>query len=326
MKTKIGYILIIILGFSACNPHMANQAPAQTPTALPPRQVTPTGTRVGLSPAQQAAISRLSGSLALPAEQITLVSTEAVIWPNGCLGIQLMGVLCTRNEIPGFRIVLAANGRQFEFHTNEDGTSILPAQGMLVPSTVDELVAKQLAINLGLTANDIKVVSSSPVEWRDGCLGIAFEGTACAQMITPGYLIVLEASLRQYEYHTNQDASLILPSTLALDWRKEGGLAGFCERVTAYASGEVYALDCKMQAGEKKDTLIHLFSAAERQQFYSLLDRYGTVSVDLSDPTGVSDGMTRRVDLYGSGTAQAGVEDQQALYHWGELIFQKLNQ
>jgi hypothetical protein len=60
----------------------------------------------------------------VPIDQVKLISTEAVQWPDGCLGIVHMGVMCTRGPIDGFRIILEAKGQQVEYHTNQDGTSI----------------------------------------------------------------------------------------------------------------------------------------------------------------------------------------------------------
>jgi hypothetical protein len=317
-------ITFLVVTLAACAPRSGPQIQTPIPTAVPAGQATPVQIPTDLSPAQRAAVSRLSATLALPPERIFVSSTEAVTWPNGCLGVVLPGVLCTRNEVPGFRIVLSASGKKYEFHTNQDGTSILPALALQVPGPAEDAVIKQLSTNLGHPLNDTKIVSSSAVEWRDTCLGVAVEGIACAQVVTPGYLIVLETTGSQYEYHTNADGSQILPSTLALTWRREGGLAGFCEHLTVYASAEVYGLECRSPGGEKVGNLANILTANEQQQFYSLLNQYGMVTLDLSDPKGVSDGMTRKTALYGNGSAQPGPPDQQAIYQWGELIYQRL--
>src|SRR5512146_73019 len=66
----------------------------------------PTHIRVDLTPAQRAALTALSDKLGLSVDKITLVSTEAVTWPDGCLGIVRMGVMCTQAEVPGFKIIL----------------------------------------------------------------------------------------------------------------------------------------------------------------------------------------------------------------------------
>jgi hypothetical protein len=60
-----------------------------------------------------------------------------------------------------------------------------------------------LADKLGIPLSQITVVSVTPVEWPDSCLGVSTPGIMCAQIITSGYLIVLEADGVQYNYHTD---------------------------------------------------------------------------------------------------------------------------
>jgi hypothetical protein len=96
-------------------------------------------------PAQQAAIQYVSKNYNIPADQIKVVSTEATTWPNGCLGVDIPGVLCTDVIVDGFNIKLEANGQQFEIHTNQDGTSVTDAAEQLstlgfVVSTIDRTI------------------------------------------------------------------------------------------------------------------------------------------------------------------------------------------
>jgi hypothetical protein len=60
----------------------------------------------------------------VPADQIQLISTEAVQWPDGCLGIVRINARCMGGPVEGFRIILEANGQEYEFHTNQDGTAV----------------------------------------------------------------------------------------------------------------------------------------------------------------------------------------------------------
>ena len=48
------------------------------------------------------------------------------------------------------------------------------------------------------------------VEWPDACLGIAQRDVACAEVITPGYRIILEANGATYEYHTDGGSRAVL--------------------------------------------------------------------------------------------------------------------
>jgi hypothetical protein len=50
-------------------------------------------------------------------------------------------------------------------------------------------------------------------QWSDTSLGCPQEGFMYAQVITPGYLIVLEAQGQTYEYHTDTQANVVLCPT-----------------------------------------------------------------------------------------------------------------
>jgi hypothetical protein len=59
-------------------------------------------------------------------------------------------------------------------------------------------------------------VSSEPEDWPDACLGAARPGTVCAQVITPGFRIILEHEDQSYEYHADMGTRAVLleqPST-----------------------------------------------------------------------------------------------------------------
>ncbi len=112
--------------------------------------------------------------------------------------------MCTQTEVPGLKIILEANGQKYEFHTNQDGSIVMLAEGAQDSAAVEEVVIKQLAANLGLQESDISVVSNTTIEFNDACMGVAMEGVMCAQMVTPGHIIVLEAKGVQYEYHTGR--------------------------------------------------------------------------------------------------------------------------
>ncbi|HEX2989368.1 MAG TPA: hypothetical protein VHO49_01760 [Anaerolineales bacterium] len=158
-----------------------------------------------------------------------------------------------------------------------------------------------VAQNLGLAAEQIRLVSAEAVEWPDSCLGITTEGIACAQVITSGYRIILDAAGRQVVYHTNEDGTVILPATEALTWSRSGGIAGFCDNLTIYLSGEVRGTNCKSSQPVVK-RLSELLSADEIATLNEWISRYGLVEIDASDPEGVSDRMTINLRLTGTGT------------------------
>ncbi len=323
-------IWIILIGLSitlAACAGVAGQPPAATlavpsvlgtPTAAP---IPPTTTHIPVdqTPAQRAAIANLAQGLGIPAAQISVVSTEAITWPNGCVGVQRIGVLCTMNQVPGFRIILGANGKQYEVHTNQDGSVVAPEQPLLAPDAAEKAAVAQLAKNLGIPASGVKVVSAAVVEWPDSCLGVPQQGVMCAQIVMPGYLFVLEADGRQYEYHSNQDASVIMPASPALTWSEQGGIAGVCQNITVYLSGEVYGQDCKSGDGR-----MGLLTASQRAQVAAWTDKFSGTMIDLSDPKGAADAMSRTANLLGTGQQTATKDEQRAIFNFGQALYQSL--
>ena len=183
-----------------------------------------------------------------------------------------------------------------------------------------------LSENLGLPVEEIKLVSTEAVEWPDGCLGIQEEGLACTQVIIPGFRVILEANGRQMEYRTNEDGTQIRPATIAMTWKREGGIAGFCDSMTLYLSGEVHASSCKGdQYVEKR--LIDILSEDEMAKFDEWLNTYGNVNIDASDPKGVSDRMVVTLTFVGTGSQQTlSASDKQELLNFAQELHQRLHQ
>ena len=63
---------------------------------------------------------------------------------------------------------------------------------------------KDLAKKIGAPESDVAGVAQEDVTWPDSCLGCVKTGETCAQVLTPGYRIVLRVRDATYEYHTNR--------------------------------------------------------------------------------------------------------------------------
>ncbi len=75
-------------------------------------------------------------------------------------------------------------------------------------ATVDRLVARaiaDLAETLEISEDEITLVETEATDWPDASVGCPEDGMMYAQVITPGYHIVLEANGQEYEYHTSLD-------------------------------------------------------------------------------------------------------------------------
>ncbi len=323
MRRVLFIITILMMVITACGPVMAATEEPSAP--VEEQEPTPTHIPVDLTPAQRAALTALADQLSLTADKIKLVSTEAVTWPNGCLGIVRIGVLCTQAEVPGFKIILEADGKNYEFHTNQDGSIVMLAEGAQDSAAVEDVVIKQLTANLGLKESDISVVSNTAIEFNDACMGVAMEGVMCAQVLTPGHIVVLEANGIQYEFHTDANGSRIQPASLAMVWKREGGIAGFCDTMTVFRSGEVYTSQCKPQPEGRMGTFANLLSSSEQEQFMDWMAQLGEAHLDASDPSGVADQMKVTLDLFGTGSKQITKSDRQALFDFAQNLYQKVS-
>lgn len=69
---------------------------------------------------------------------------------------------------------------------------------------------EDLSRRLGVTRDQIQVRVVERAEWPDSSLGCPEPGKAYAQVITPGYRIVMEAQGKTYEYHSDEERRVVL--------------------------------------------------------------------------------------------------------------------
>lgn len=74
---------------------------------------------------------------------------------------------------------------------------------------VMEAAREHLARELQVPLEDVEPLSIQRTEWPDASLGCPKPGEAYAQVITPGYKVVLEVDGAQYELHTDQTGGAI---------------------------------------------------------------------------------------------------------------------
>ena len=309
--------MIFILILSACA--LAGKPTEQSLFPVDDVGVTPTP-QAELTPAEQAAISHLAATLSLPPEAVSVISTEAVEWPDGCLGVQRLGMMCAQAVVPGYRIILQAGDEQYELHTNTTGSQIAQV-GEAPLGLAEESVAARLAFNLGLDVAEVVVVSSKDVEFPDSCLGVVMQDVLCAEVITPGKIIMLKANGLEFEYHVNEDGSHAQPATLALTWTRDGGIAGFCDKLTVYLSGEAYGSNCRStQPDATVKSFAELLTSREQKQFFAWVKEYGQVSLDISDPVMAADRMVVTLEFSGVGGDQPTPEEEQVMVEFAQSM------
>ncbi len=91
--------------------------------------------------------------------------------------------------------------------TTPPGVQPTAPGGPNMPDSGSQVVVNQaradLASRLGVAESAIVIKTVQAQEWPDASLGCLKAGIMYAQVITPGYLIVLEANGKQYEYHAS---------------------------------------------------------------------------------------------------------------------------
>ncbi len=66
------------------------------------------------------------------------------------------------------------------------------------------LLAQQyLAALLGVNVNQVELVSVQQEQWPNACLGLAQQNESCAQVVTPGYQVLLRVNSQLYQVRTD---------------------------------------------------------------------------------------------------------------------------
>jgi hypothetical protein len=69
-----------------------------------------------------ASIADLAARLDVPPEDVGVQEVTRVTWPDTCLGVPRAGEACAQVLTEGFRIVLGAEGKAHEYHSDLDTT------------------------------------------------------------------------------------------------------------------------------------------------------------------------------------------------------------
>lgn len=123
--TRTAALAVVVLLLTACGGEPSpGETPRETPSSheLPaPTTPAPSGSAVERTPQVDAAVEDLAAHLGVEPAEVTVVSHEDVTWPDGSLGCPRPGTSYTQAQVPGARLVLAADGREFSYHAGRSG-------------------------------------------------------------------------------------------------------------------------------------------------------------------------------------------------------------
>lgn len=198
-------LIVMILILSACSKTGNDEMQA------------PTTSETTTSKIITLAKEKLAADEGISVDQIVMEKFEEVTFPNSCLGIITEGMDCASVITPGYKITLSLAGKQYLYHSNEEGTQVLSVttennDADLLDSDIPPAVntAKQFLSNeLSVKPTLINLISYEYRKWPDGCLGISEVGKMCIQVITPGYSITFQYQDQTYRLRTDQSGSLI---------------------------------------------------------------------------------------------------------------------
>ena len=194
-------------------PPATGQATAVMPTPRPK-----VGPLTGTTLEAQARLD-LAGRLGVLPAEIKVVSIQKTEMPTGSLGCGGTGDEANPGIIIGDEITLQAGGLEYTYRS--DGQRLVPCSPAAFPGgrgpmwaagsgpaqlQAQDRTVTDLSKKLGIAKNAVSVVEVESVEWPDASLGCPQPGAMYAQVITPGFRIVLEANGRRYEYHTGESA------------------------------------------------------------------------------------------------------------------------
>ncbi|MGI5816873.1 MAG: hypothetical protein ACOX9R_02115 [Armatimonadota bacterium] len=185
----------------------------------------------------QTAVNDLAQRLNVGHDAITVASFEEVTWPDASLGDPQPGRIYAQVQTPGYRVFLHAEGQRWEYHTDRGTRVALVGSQELVEGGVDALTEEQetrirlaiiaqakqhIAERLEIELGEVYLGAVEERTWPSAALGVEEPGEMYAQVMTPGYRLVLEARGVLYDYHTDltgqiRPAGIVEPGAIPHD-------------------------------------------------------------------------------------------------------------
>lgn len=86
--------------------------------------------------------------------------------------------------------------------TTAKPNGVVQVPGSLLGGVIEDAANRQ---SVGIAT--VSVLSGQPVDWSDGSLGCPEPGKSYTQVLTPGYLVMIDAGGVTLEYHLNQQGA-----------------------------------------------------------------------------------------------------------------------
>lgn len=305
-----------------------------------------TSTAAPAPPGAAPVIERLSRHLHILTEEVTVLQVARAEWPNTCLGLAAEGEICGQMITPGYAVSLEANGQRYEFRTDDSGRRIrlasAPVPGIGKPlvtwsdsQSFNMLVLGTEGISFGLRggtlltapfaiperARDLEqfLATYAPFQARTAAGEVTFAGVGPTQAGPTEQRLIAEWAKLVW---TEADQGLGFPKTdRALQWSREGGSAGFCDKVIIGRAGSATAWSCR--SGEDRLVARLALTNEHLGQLFAWLDRFERVVIDASD-TVRTEAVTLTIELDGTGLDTVSEADREAIIAYINAVVREL--
>lgn len=197
MDSKNLFLGVLVIALSivmtACSAGPATQSPVAPSPNTPVEGEIP-----------QEVVQAVVARIGVESEGFEIRDSKAVDWPNACLGFPGADEMCAEVITPGYSGTILIQGASYEFRTDANGSQV-----RLIPAALDA-ARKFLADSLQVELDAVHWVDIKAQDWPDACLGMQREDISCAQVITPGFRVVLDVAGNTYVLRTNESGSLVI--------------------------------------------------------------------------------------------------------------------
>jgi hypothetical protein len=163
---------------------------------------------------RKAVIKAGTESSNLPVSELRITDFEKIT-VDGCLNLAKPGEVCTKIAQPAWKVTVKAGRQKLVYHSKEDGSEVrLNASASNVnsnaklPQHIADTVLSQASQQLGLPISRLRIVSAERKQWSDACLGIRKPGVLCAQVVVPGWLVIVSDGRKNWVYRIGESVTV----------------------------------------------------------------------------------------------------------------------
>ncbi|MDP3789165.1 MAG: protease inhibitor I42 family protein, partial [Candidatus Omnitrophota bacterium] len=154
----------------------------------------------------------LSGLLGITTVEMELYSVTPMTWSDDTLGGYADVGTPTAGNISGYKIILKAGGKNYEFHTDNTSVYIDP----VIAASIPAIIAAYTDLSL-LVPENISIDAIYPYTWENNTLGGYRIPGVVLDSETEGFIIYLKAGNRTYKYHIAKGDNTAYLEPLAID-------------------------------------------------------------------------------------------------------------